>query len=76
MRTFDRYKENLSIVHYDGADYIQSYTTKVAKIDYNERTAIILGRWSMTTSKHINYACKKLGLEPIKQDENENSSNI
>lgn len=33
MRKFEKYRENLSIIHFDGADYIQSYTTRVAKID-------------------------------------------
>ena len=67
MRTFKKYKENLSIVHFNGADYIQSYTTRVAKINYDTRTAEVLGHWSMTTSKHINYACKELGLTQIKE---------
>lgn len=72
MRTFERYKQNLSIVHHDGADYIQSYSTRVAKIDYAERTAIVSRWYSQTTSKHINYACKELGLQPIiKEQANE-----
>lgn len=66
MRKFTKYRENLSIIHHDGADYIQSYSTRVAKIDYNNRTAEVLGYWSMTTSKHINYACKELNLTQIK----------
>ena len=65
MRTFNKYVQNLKIVHWDGADYIMSYTTRVAKIDYSERTATVLGYWSMTTSKHINYACKQLNLTKI-----------
>lgn len=66
MRTFKRYKQNLSIITTNEGDFIQSYTTKVAKIDYATNTAKILGYWSMTTSKHINYACKELNLQPIK----------
>lgn len=65
-RKFDKYKDNLSIVRFDGADWIQSYTTRVAKIDYDNRTAEVLRYWSMTTSKHINYACNELGLTVIK----------
>jgi hypothetical protein len=65
MRKFAKYQQNLSIVHWDGNDYIMSYTTRVAKIDYETRTAKVLGYWSMTTSKHINYACKQLGLTKI-----------
>jgi hypothetical protein len=66
-RKFDKYKDNLSVVEFDGAYYIQSYTTKVAKIDYDNRNAEILGYWSMTTSKHINYACNELGLTITKK---------
>ena len=66
MRTFKKYQNNLSIVYFEGADYIKSYKTLVAKIDYDTRTAQVLGYWSMTTSKHINYACNELGLTQIK----------
>jgi hypothetical protein len=66
MRKFEKYRDNLSIIHFDGADYIQSYTTRVAKIDYKNRTALVLGYWSQTTSKHINYACKELNLTQTK----------
>lgn len=69
MRTFAKYKQNLSIIRWDGKDWIQSYTTRVALIDYNERTAELQGYWSMTTSKHINYACQQLGLTQIKKGE-------
>ena len=62
MRTFKKYKQNLSIVTWDGNDWIQSYSTRVAKINYGNRTAEVQGYWSMTTSKHINYACQQLGL--------------
>jgi len=67
MRTFAKYRQNLSIIHWNGNDWIQSYTTRVAKIDYENRTAEIQGYWSVTTSKHINYACKQLGLTQIKK---------
>ena len=62
MRTFDKYKQNLRVVNYDGSDYIMSYTTRVAKIDYSKREALQLGWWSVTTQKHINYASAQLGL--------------
>jgi len=66
MRTFKKYKQNLRIVTTSEGDYIQSYSTNVAKIDYATKTAKILGWWSMTTSKHINYASSQLGLTTIK----------
>jgi hypothetical protein len=64
-RKFDKYKDNLSVVRFDGADWIQSYTTRVAKIDHDNGTAEVLGYWSQTTSKHINYACFELGLTKV-----------
>jgi hypothetical protein len=64
MRRFEKYKQNLSVVNHDGQDWIQSYRTRVAKIDYGTRTANVVGYWSMTTTKHVNYACKELGLQP------------
>lgn len=42
-----------------------SYDTLVAKIDYDERTASVSNWYSQTTSKHINYACERLGLQII-----------
>lgn len=60
-----KYKQNLSIVRQDGKHFIKSYQTNVAEIDLKQKTAKVLGYWSQTTSKHINYACKELGLEKI-----------
>jgi hypothetical protein len=65
-RTFAKYKQNLHVVNYDGADYIMSYTTRVARIDYGTSELKQLGYWSVTTQKHINYAAKELGLTLIK----------
>jgi len=65
-RRFKKYTQNLSIcsVMNDG-DYIQSYDTLVAKIDYDNKVAKVLGYWSKTTTKHINYACNELKLQQI-----------
>ena len=65
MMKFKRYAQNLCIVSGADSDYIMSYDTKVAKIDYAKREALVLGYWSQTTSKHINYACKELRLTKI-----------
>ena len=65
MRTFDKYKDNLQIVHKEGHDYIKSYDTLVAKIDYDKRTIEVSKWYSMTTSKHINYVAKQLALKVI-----------
>ena len=37
-------------------DGIYSYDTKVADINMLDRTIHSLGKWSVTTSKHYNYA--------------------
>lgn len=71
MYELAKYKQNLSIVKYDDDTYIQSYSTRVAKIDLAQKTAQVLGWWSQTTSKHINYACKELGLTIIKGEDHE-----
>jgi hypothetical protein len=61
QRKFKKYTQNLS--HDD--KFIYSYGTQVAKIDKRKGVAIPLGYWSMTTSKHINYAAKELGLKVL-----------
>jgi hypothetical protein len=57
MPKFKKYTENLS---YDNK-FVYSYGTKVAEI--KGQTLVKLGYWSMTTTKHINYAAKELGLK-------------
>ena len=62
MRRFNRHRQNLCVIHWNGADYVMSYTTRVAKIDYSNKTLDQLGWWSVTTQRHINYAADQLGL--------------
>ncbi len=64
IMNFERYKENLRLVDFDGSTYVQSYSTRVAKVDGNK--LVQLGWWSVTTQKHINYAAQQLGLELVK----------
>ena len=59
MKKFTKYRENLS---YDDK-YVYSYGTKVAEI--KGKTLVKLGYWSMTTTKHINYAGRELGLKVL-----------
>ena len=59
---FPKYKQNLSLVDFNGEKYVQSYDTLVAKIDWENRFLIQLGWWSVTTQKHINYVAKDLDL--------------
>ena len=58
---FNRYKKNLKIE--DG--FIVSYSTKVAELNEIRKEVHVLGWWSRTTSKHINYAAKELGYQVI-----------
>jgi len=51
-----RYKENLRVI----SDKVYSYDTHVANIDHDKKEVVILGYWSATTSKHINYVAKEL----------------
>jgi hypothetical protein len=44
--------------------FIFSYETKVAEV--KNKYVRPLGHWSMTTSKHINYAAQQLGLPVLK----------
>ena len=60
LRNFNRYKQNLM---YDDK-FVYSYRTKVATIENNE---LIVRCWySVTTSKHINYAANELNLKVVK----------
>jgi hypothetical protein len=56
----ERYKDNLEVV----SDKVLSYGTHVANIRGEE--LIVLGYWSVTTSKHINYVARELNLNIVK----------
>ena len=55
---FDRYCKNL---RYD-AFFVYSYDTAVIQLNLKDRTAKRLGKWSQTTSTHMNYAIRMLGM--------------
>ncbi len=55
---FDRYCKNL---RYDSF-FVYSYDTEVIKLDWKHRTAKKRGRWSPTTSTHMNYAIRMLTI--------------
>jgi hypothetical protein len=66
MYTLPRFKQNLHI----DRNKVISYTTHVATIDEANKTLTVLGYWSVTTSKHINYVAREMGLtvvDPSKQ---------
>ena len=54
----DRYCKNL---RYD-AFFVYSYDTAVIKLNWKHRTAQRLGKWSQTTSRHMNYAMRLLDM--------------
>jgi hypothetical protein len=59
MKKFNRYQDNLSLV----GNNVISYTTHVATIDGS--TLRVLGYWSKTTTKHINFVAAELGLKKV-----------
>ena len=61
MTKLKRYNANLRI---DG-DQVISYTTCVAIIDRESSTLRVLGTWSQTTTKHVNYVAAELGLKKV-----------
>ncbi len=60
MKHLDRYKQNLHIKD----NNVYSYNTNVATI-INDKL-LVLGWWSVTTSKHINYVARELDLDIIR----------
>ena len=55
---FDRYCKNL---RYDSF-FVYSYDTAVIKLNWKHKTAQRLGKWSRTTSTHMNYAIRMLTI--------------
>ena len=55
---FDRFCKNL---RYD-AFFVYSYDTAVIQINLKDRTAKRLGKWSATTTRHMNYAIHMLEM--------------
>ncbi len=59
MTKFNRYQNNLCLV----GNNVISYTTHVATIEGS--TLRVLGYWSKTTTKHINFVAAELGLKKV-----------
>lgn len=57
-----RYKQNLKVVE----NKIFSYSTHVANIEHDKKNVHLLGWWSSTTSKHINYVTNLLNYSQTK----------
>jgi hypothetical protein len=54
-----RYNKNLRVVD----EKVYSYDTHVATIKPLYKRVKVLGWWSVTTSKHINYVARELNYE-------------
>ena len=54
---FDRYQKNLRFDSF----FAYSYDTEVIKLNWRNKTANRLGKWSKTTSTHMNYVIRSLG---------------
>ena len=54
---FDRYCKNLRFDSF----FAYSYDTEVIKLNWKNKTAKRLGKWSKTTSTHMNYVIRSLG---------------
>jgi hypothetical protein len=59
MTKFKRYQANLRVVD----NRVISYTTHVATIEGD--ILRVLGYWSQTTTKHINYVASELSLKKV-----------
>lgn len=59
----DSFYKKAQILEYNGATYLQSYSTIVAKIE--DGKAIVNGWYSQTTARHINEFLKQNGFESM-----------
>ena len=57
-KQFPRYGKNLRY----GAFFVYSYSTEVIELNWKRKTAKRLGKWSQTTSRHMNYAIEMLKM--------------
>tara|TARA_R110000796_G_scaffold21344_2_gene62884 strand:+ start:1277 stop:1489 length:213 start_codon:yes stop_codon:yes gene_type:complete len=60
--TLKKYKQNLRIIN---GSQVWSYDTHVATI--SNGSLLEHGWWSSTTSKHVNYVAKEMGLNVVKK---------
>ena len=65
MRTFDRYKQNLKMINNDIYSYDTHVAERIGKYLYKLKWRVNGMSSSPTTTKHINYAAKELGLTVI-----------
>jgi len=61
IHEFARFKSNLKVI----GDHVYSYGTAVAEINRLSRTLVVPKWHSVTTTKHVNYAARHLGLSVV-----------
>lgn len=66
----DSFYKKAKILEYNGATYLQSYDTIVAKIENGK--AIVNGWYSQTTARHINDFLMQNGFDKMTKKEMEN----
>jgi len=69
--SLEKYKQNLRI--WNGQIY--SYNKKVAVVSEKDATVYVLGWWSKTTTRHINYVANLIGYKTKPAPENLNIEN-
>ena len=62
IRKFDRYKMNLC---HDGTN-VYSYGTLVATVDWETNVLHVPAWYSVTTSRHVNYAADCFGVDVVR----------
>lgn len=67
MQKLPKHKQNLSIVQIADKQYVKSYDTLVAEIYHFNNEIKVLGYWSPTTSRHINYVASYFNYKLIKK---------
>jgi hypothetical protein len=65
----DSFYKKAKVLEYNGATYLQSYDTIVAKIENGN--AIVNGWYSQTTARHINEFLRQNGFEPMNKKQME-----
>jgi hypothetical protein len=76
MRTFDRYKQNLKMINNDVYSYNTIVAERIGKYLYKLRWRVNGICSSPTTSKHINYVAKELGLTVIENGQRKDDENV
>lgn len=58
-----RFNQNLKIEY----NKVYSYNTHVATIDFDKNELTEHKKYSITTSKHVNYVCREMQLKKIEE---------